>query len=60
MAVPKKKTSKAKKRARRSHLHMDVASLARCSHCGAAIPAHRVCHNCGHYGGKAVMDLEEV
>ncbi len=59
MAVPKKKTSKARKRARRSHLHMQPLHLARCAHCGAAIPAHRVCHNCGHYAGRAMVDMEE-
>ena len=59
MAVPKKKTSKAKKRARRSHLHMSRVNLARCSHCGAAIPAHRICHNCGHYAGRTIVEMEE-
>jgi len=59
MAVPKKKTSKAKKRARRSHDQLKTTGLARCSHCGAAIPPHRVCHNCGHYGARPIVELEE-
>lgn len=59
MAVPKKKTSKAKKRSRRSHHHLSGLSLARCANCGAAIPPHRVCHNCGYYAGKTRVDMDE-
>ena len=59
MAVPKKKTSKARKGARRSHHHLRALNLIRCAHCGTAIPSHRVCHNCGHYAGKAVVEMED-
>ena len=59
MAVPKKKTSKMKKRSRRSHMQLKVASLARCKNCGAAIMPHRVCHQCGHYGGETRVDMDE-
>ncbi|MAG56911.1 MAG: 50S ribosomal protein L32 [Planctomycetes bacterium] len=58
MAVPKKRTSKMKKRQRRSHLHMSRLNLSRCSHCGTAVKAHRVCHNCGHYGAKPVVQMD--
>lgn len=59
MAVPKKRTSKMKKRLRRSHHHVTRRALARCSHCGTANMPHRVCSNCGHYGGKTVVEMEE-
>jgi len=59
MAVPKKRTSKMKKRMRRSHLGMPRLALSRCSHCGAAIRPHRVCHNCGHYKARAVTPKDE-
>ncbi|MSR74056.1 MAG: 50S ribosomal protein L32 [Planctomycetes bacterium] len=59
MAVPKKKTSKMRRRMRRSHQAMVKLFLARCTHCNAAIPAHRICHNCGHYAGKAVVTTGE-
>lgn len=59
MAVPKKRTSKMKKRARRSHHAIVPRSLARCAHCGTAVLPHRVCHNCGHYGEKEVVQLAE-
>ncbi len=59
MAVPKKKTSKMRRRIRRAvNLKMPALHLARCTHCNAAIPPHRVCHNCGHYAGKPVIELE--
>ncbi len=60
MAVPKKKTSKMRRRMRRSHQAITKSCLARCSHCNAAIPAHRICHNCGHYAGKAVVEVGEA
>lgn len=59
MAVPKKRTSKMKKRMRRSHHSYPRFSLARCSHCNAAIQPHRVCHNCGHYGARTIVEMEE-
>ncbi|NRA96408.1 MAG: 50S ribosomal protein L32 [Planctomycetes bacterium] len=59
MAVPKKRTSKMKKRLRRSHHRMARLNLARCAHCGAAIRPHRVCHNCGQYKGEAVIQMDE-
>lgn len=59
MAVPKKKTSKMKRRMRRSHHALDPLQMARCANCSTAIRPHRVCHNCGYYGGKARVDLDE-
>lgn len=56
MAVPKKKTSKMRRRTRRAHQALPKLCLARCANCQTAIPAHRVCHNCGHYAGKAVVE----
>jgi large subunit ribosomal protein L32 len=59
MAVPKKRTSKMKKRMRRSHLRMARLHLSRCTHCGAAIRPHRVCHNCGHYKEQPVIPMDD-
>jgi large subunit ribosomal protein L32 len=59
MAVPKKRTSKMKKRQRRSHHHLTPVQLLRCSNCGHAVRAHRVCGNCGYYGEKAVIVHED-
>ncbi len=58
MAVPKRRLSKHRKRTRRAHHHIANVQLNRCSHCNAAIPPHRVCHNCGHYGNKEIVEME--
>jgi len=60
MAVPKKKTSRHRKGKRRSHHHLELPSLSRCSRCGKACRPHAVCDACGYYGGKRVLvDLGE-
>ena len=55
MAVPKKKTSKAKKNMRRSHDAITVTGLSTCSKCGAPKRSHRVCLECGDYNGRQVL-----
>ena len=50
MAHPKRRTSKARKGIRRSHLNLKVSAPNHCPRCGSAKRAHRVCDNCGHYG----------
>ena len=55
MAVPKKKTSKAKKNMRRSHHALTALSLSTCSKCGAPKRQHRLCLECGDYKGKQVL-----
>lgn len=55
MGVPKRKTSKSKKRMRRaSHRHTIPASH-RCPKCGAPKQPHRVCPSCGTYRGRQVL-----
>jgi len=51
MAVPKKKTSKSKKGMRRSHHQVAKPNVIVCE-CGAPAVAHRVCPECGKYGGR--------
>lgn len=58
MAVPKKKTSKAKKNMRRAHDALTASSLATCDKCGAPKRPHRICLSCGDYNGKQVLATE--
>jgi len=55
MAVPKRRTSKSRKRKRRTHWKLDTPNLAECPQCHEQILPHRVCPECGHYKGKEVI-----
>lgn len=52
--VPKRKTSKQRKRIRRSHHALDIQNLVKCSNCSQKIQQHRVCMFCGFYKNKKV------
>lgn len=59
MAVPKKKTSKAKGRSRRAAnwvLRTPARSL--CPQCRQAKLPHVVCPNCGWYKGRQAIEVE--
>ncbi|MGL4391901.1 MAG: 50S ribosomal protein L32 [Fusobacteriaceae bacterium] len=60
MAVPKKKTAKAKKNMRRSHHALTAIGLSTCPKCGAPKRSHRVCLECGDYNGKQVLNAQEA
>jgi large subunit ribosomal protein L32 len=59
MAVPKRRTSKARKRKRRTHWKLAKPSLVKCSHCGSPRMPHRVCGECGYYGDRMVEQPSE-
>lgn len=54
MIVPKRKTSKRRKRARRTHDALTPLNLVACKNCSEKIQQHRVCQFCGFYKGKKV------
>ncbi|MBG9982585.1 50S ribosomal protein L32 [Aerococcaceae bacterium DSM 111020] len=56
MAVPKRKTSKSKKRMRRTHKKLNVPGMTACPQCGEFKLSHRVCPSCGNYDGKQVVE----
>ncbi|MGO3731602.1 MAG: 50S ribosomal protein L32 [Vagococcus sp.] len=58
MAVPARKTSKAKKAKRRTHYKLSAPGLTACSNCGEMRKNHHVCPSCGFYDGKDVMTKE--
>ena len=59
MAVPKKRTSKARKRMRRAHDHIIYkAAVDVCDNCGTSKLRHRVCMACGQYRGRQVFDIQ--
>jgi large subunit ribosomal protein L32 len=54
MAVPKKKTSKARRDQRRAQHGIDAVSVSACPQCGAPRRPHRVCPSCGTYKGREI------
>lgn len=58
MAVPKCKQSRARTRSRRSQWKLEAPALVKCSRCHALKLSHRVCRECGYYGGKEVIKVE--
>ena len=59
MAVPKRRTSKSKKRMRRTHYKAVAPTLAPCPKCGEMRMPHRVCPNCGYYKGEKRIEIED-
>lgn len=57
--LPKRKTSRRRKRMRRSHDALTPVHLVRCEECDEYKPAHQVCPHCGTYRGRDVIDVEE-
>ncbi len=56
MAVPKRRTSKAKKSGRKAaNMKMRAPSLSVCPQCHEPKLPHRVCPNCNYYDGKEVV-----
>ena len=54
MAVPKRKTSHARKMKRRSSVWKleTPTNIVKCPQCGEPILAYRVCKACGYYKGQ--------
>ncbi|MCL4313333.1 MAG: 50S ribosomal protein L32 [Actinobacteria bacterium] len=58
MAVPKRKTSKAKSRSRRaSNWRLAQPAMSVCPHCRKPKLSHIVCPSCGWYKGRQVIDV---
>jgi large subunit ribosomal protein L32 len=55
MAVPKKRTSSARRDKRRAQHKAAAPSLRRCPRCHEPALPHRVCKNCGTYAGREVV-----
>ena len=56
MAVPKRRTSRAKRDQRRAqHDRVSPPNLIECPTCGDLTLPHRICPECGHYKGRKLM-----
>ena len=61
MAVPKRKTSHARKMKRRSSVWKleTPTNIVKCPQCGEPILAYRVCKACGFYKGEEIISKSE-
>ena len=57
MAVPKRKTSKARRDKRRTHFKLAPVSVQACPTCHQPKRPHTVCTTCGTYKGREVEPL---
>jgi large subunit ribosomal protein L32 len=58
MAVPKKRTSRARRDKRRATHKVGSPRLNECPRCHQPRLPHRVCPNCGTYAGREVIRHE--
>lgn len=59
MALPKRKTSKARKRSRAANWKIATVGIVECPKCHEPVQSHRVCKSCGYYDGKQVIEIKE-
>lgn len=57
MAVPKCKTSKARKHSRSANWKLTAPNLTECPQCHELKKSHVACPKCGYYDGKQVIDV---
>ncbi len=55
--VPKQRKTKSRQGNRRMHLFIKRRSLISCPKCAKPTLPHAVCHNCGYYKGRQVIDV---
>lgn len=58
MALPKKKTAKARQGKRRSHMALRLPAIDYCPQCHSPKLAHHVCLTCGSYAGRQVLEVK--
>ncbi|MCL1799272.1 MAG: 50S ribosomal protein L32 [Eggerthellaceae bacterium] len=59
MAVPKRKTGRAKTHSRRSaNETLPCPARSLCPQCGETKLPHHVCSNCGYYKNREVLETE--
>ncbi len=59
MALPKRRTSKARRDKRRANWKLAVPGIVACPRCGEFMMPHRVCKACGYYKNKEVIAKAE-
>lgn len=60
MAVPKKRTGKAKQASRRAKWKATVPATTTCKKCGEIIPTHTICPKCGYYKNELISKKKAI
>ncbi len=58
MAVPKRKSSAARRDKRRANWKLIAPNVVKCTKCGELVMPHRACRACGTYKGKVVIEIK--
>lgn len=58
MAVPKRKTSKARRNQRQANWKLSPLNLSNCPKCGELMMPHRACKSCGTYKNRVVVKVD--
>lgn len=59
MAVPKRRTTRAKRDQRRAqHDRVSAPNVIQCPNCGDMMRPHRICGVCGHYKGRQIVEVK--
>jgi large subunit ribosomal protein L32 len=60
MALPKRRHSKTRTLKKRAHQALKAKGTSTCPRCDAVKEPHRICANCGHYGGREIIPMESA
>ncbi len=58
MGLPKRKSSKARGRLRRTHWKLTTPARSKCPHCSQPKQPHRICPHCGYYGTRSKIEAD--
>ena len=58
MALPKRKTAKARKGKRRSHHGIVAPALIDCPQCHSPKRPYHACPTCGNYNGREAVEIK--
>ncbi|MGC8722859.1 MAG: 50S ribosomal protein L32 [Acidobacteriota bacterium] len=60
MPNPRRRHSKTRRDKRRTGDALSLPNLVECPQCHEKRPPHQVCPACGHYDGRAVLEVKET
>jgi len=60
MAVPRNRSSNARKNSRRAHHAKTPRNVVQCKNCSAHKLPHTMCQSCGFYGDRIVIQKQQT